>query len=1057
MRSIYEFHPKLVLRAPKNPLNSLINKEFNLDHFVNDDSSMEAIYIASHVLHSELIKYRSGKVTSKKELDKLTASAYKYYSRMSSRCTPFGLFSGCATVKWSNENTKVVLSSDHERHTRFDMLYLCSIANQISALPFVKPRLLYFPNNSIYIIGEEMRYVEYKFLGNRRKYIISSVLASPYLIKILEMANNGCKIYTLTNWLIRVEKVSEKEASEFIEELIASQLLVSEMEPSITGDEFLVKIINTLETINQPSEPAITFLKDNLTIVENMMKEIDSKSTNPILVYENLVSVIKQFNISFDISKLFQVDSFLKISDDMVNNAIQEEILDALDIVNLLNNTKPSSNMESFIKKFRDRYEDKEMSLLEVMDNETGIGYLESSSIAVTPLVEDVSVGKKSLDELTLHWKIKDKYLLDKVLEATRNQKEYIELQQSDFTKSTSDWSRLSPSIPISFRLLEGGKILLENTGGSSAVNLLGRFAHGSEEIKHICEEIIEKEVKLNPEVIFAEVVHLPENRTGNVLLHPVFRDYEIPFLTSSTLPPEKQIHLKDLFISIRNGKILLRSARLNKEIIPRISTAHNWHEASALPIYKFFGDLQLQERQQAIIFNWGNLERQIRYLPRVIYRNVILKQAQWSFDKHDISPFVDMKEGYLEKFKEFREKWKLPRFVVIADSDNELLIDFESIKVLNIWIEVVKKRPSFILKEFFLGANENGVRNEKGDFHQNQFLALLVRNTKTYDSSINKDLPNTSPKTNNSFSIGSEWLYFKIYTGVKSADLILTNAIKPILTELLNRKIIKCFFFIRFYDPNFHLRVRFKATDLTYLGDILECVNRHLKQFEEQEYISKIQMDAYSQEIERYGESTIEIAEEFFFLDSVAVLNFLLCTEGDEREAKRWKWALLSIDILLNDFGLSGEEKMNLLEGLKSAFHKEFNTDKIVKDQLKTKYRNNRKDIENLILEDNKGSSLFEDFYEILKSRSEKNSPLVNSLKKVGELEYKQLIAHLLPSYIHMQINRIILERSRLHELVLYDLLYSFYRSQVKRNFGSEIHKDESVISEKEIKVMPC
>ena len=44
------------------------------------------------------------------------------------------------------------------------------------------------------------------------------------------------------------------------------------------------------------------------------------------------------------------------------------------------------------------------------------------------------------------------------------------------------------------------------------------------------------------PDVAFAEIVHLPEGRLGNVILRPVLRGHEIPFLGRSGAPPESQL-----------------------------------------------------------------------------------------------------------------------------------------------------------------------------------------------------------------------------------------------------------------------------------------------------------------------------------------------------------------------------------------------------------------------------------------------------------------------------------------------------------------------------------
>ena len=64
---------------------------------------------------------------------------------------------------------------------------------------------------------------------------------------------------------------------------------------------------------------------------------------------------------------------------------------------------------------------------------------------------------------------------------------------------------------------------------------------------------------------MFAEIVHLPESRIGNILMRPVLRQYEIPYLCGTTLSEEFQIPLTDLLVGIEGDKVVLRSQKLNK------------------------------------------------------------------------------------------------------------------------------------------------------------------------------------------------------------------------------------------------------------------------------------------------------------------------------------------------------------------------------------------------------------------------------------------------------------------------------------------------------------
>jgi hypothetical protein len=49
----------------------------------------------------------------------------------------------------------------------------------------------------------------------------------------------------------------------------------------------------------------------------------------------------------------------------------------------------------------------------------------------------------------------------------------------------------------------------------------------------------------LNEDTVTAEIVHLPESRTGNILMRTHVRDYEIPYLAHSTVAAERQVKLQ--------------------------------------------------------------------------------------------------------------------------------------------------------------------------------------------------------------------------------------------------------------------------------------------------------------------------------------------------------------------------------------------------------------------------------------------------------------------------------------------------------------------------------
>lgn len=1037
----YRFHEKLVLRVPRSAAVFKLDNDFAIEKLYEDNDFLEALFLASPVLYTALLKYKDGKTTNENDIQKLKLSLAKYYLRMGNRCTPFGLFSGCATANWSTNDTKINLDWQY-RHTRFDMHYLCALTQHFATLPFIKSRLLYYPNSSFYTLGNEIRYIEYKYINGKRHHLISAVAASTYVNTILEAASVGIKMNEIVQLLL-TDEIDMDDATSFVNELIDSQLLVNELEPAITGNEFLFQILQTLTKINNPFCEEIASIVSLLETIEQHMLAIDRSQHNDVILYQKIINLIKQFDIPFDESKLFQADLSFTLLDDEVNNGIQNEIIETLDVINKLNKPQENSNLQSFIKRYYERFEDKEMRLLEVLDTETGIGYLESNKSNILPLVDDVVVFGKPQADSQITWTKKDKYLLKKLNTALVEKKYEVNIDATELTDFKNDWAALPASIALMFRLLDDEQIFIESAGGSSAANLLGRFAHGNAAINNIVNNIVAAEDEQNADIIFAEIVHLPESRIGNILLHPAFRKYEIPFLAKSSVEGDCQISLQDLYICVRNNTLILRSKKLNKQIIPRLSTAHNYSNR-ALPIYQFLCDLQLQGKQAGIYFNWGVLEGLYKFLPRLIHKKCIVHAATWHFEKKDIEPLLNKTGNELAiAIAIFKSEWKLPTLIVLADSDNELLVNLEDALMIEIWLDAVKNRANFVVKEFLGNVKSGVVKDKDGNLYCNQFVATLLKNEPAYTS----QLP-IAQQTNNvqqNFSIGSEWLYFKLYCGVKSADVILSNAILPLVNTLLEQRNIHSFFFIRYNDPHFHLRLRFKVTDVEDIGQVIQLIYNCISLYEADNTIWKIQMDTYKRELDRYGSASIALAEDLFYYDSIAVLEMLQLYDGDEREQVRWQWAVKGIDDLLEDFSMSITEKFAILEQIKNAFHTEYNADKFLKDQLTTKYRVHRKLVEGLLHKKNAMDNTNIALSNIYNKKSSKIKTIAAQLQKLND--NKQLansISTLLISYIHMLVNRIVSANPRLHELVIYDMLFTYYKSCLAKEKYKNVKRKE-------------
>lgn len=277
-------------------------------------------------------------------------------------------------------------------------------------------------------------------------------------------------------------------------------------------------------------------------------------------------------------------------------------------------------------------------------------------------------------------------------------------------------------------------------------------------------------------------------------------------------------------------------------------------------------------------------------------------------------------------------------------------------------------------------------------------------------------------------FSIGSEWLYYKIYCGVRTADVVLQDYLQEKIAYLIENELIVSWFFIRYNDPESHLRLRFKIAKPEYLGEVIAVFNEVFSLVKEQNLVWKIQTDTYMREIERYGKSTYALSETIFQADSELVLHYVSFKNQFEHDSTPLLFSFLSIDSFLNSFSLSLEEKLKLLDRLQTSFKLEFNADKIVKKELDKQYREIEKEIAPFL---NQEVTQFEPVYNAV---AVKSSAIANATQVILK-DLDVSLSSFLNSHIHMMMNRQFTSRQRQYELVVYDHLYRFYKMMFYKN----------------------
>ncbi|MCZ7564483.1 MAG: lantibiotic dehydratase [Burkholderiales bacterium] len=992
----------------------------------------EAIFLASPGFEARLSRWLAESPSSS-EGDGLAVALSRYLARMSTRSTPFGLFATHSLGRMG-ERTRLILTDERRcrRRTSLDMEYLAGLASAIEADPVMRQSLRYRPNNTLYPAGEQFRYVEWKADGRTRHYHLVAVDASSALDTVLAAARDGATIDELAGLLVG-PGVTKAQAAGFVGALADSRILISDLEPMLTGAEVIDDWLDKAGRGGGLGE-----IVGLLGRVRDALRELDRGETEATPDrYRAIGERLKALPPRPDEGHLFQVDAVRRTSQATLGRAVVADLVKAIRLLHRITDAR-QGRLAEFAKAFEQRYEEREVGLMEALDEELGVGFGTRRSLAseAEPLIRDLDFPATDA-ALGQNWTARDGYLLRRCQECWRSGDTVLELIETDLMNLEPATRRPLPdalavlcSVIGDQQDIDGGtyQVFVDSIAGPSGAQLLGRFCHADEELMAAVVGHLRQEEALRPEAVFAEIVCQPEDRVGNVLSRPLLRGHEIPYLGRSGAPAERQIPVGDLRVALRDGRIVLRSARLGREVIPRLSNAHNIAHPKNPGVYRFLAALQGQGVVSSLAWNWGPLE-DAGFLPRVTFGRIVLARARWRVTGDEFESFagLDGPQRY-RRFHEWRMRRLLPRHVVLADDDNELLLDLDNVYCADSLLG--RSGRSLVLLEWLQSSCRLAARGSDGLYCHELVVPFLCRTVPAQapppqDAGASRAIE----RRQRSFPPGSEWLYVKLYCGEASSDLILRRLVLPLSRQALAEGIACRWFYVRYADPDHHLRWRLQG-DPPGLAGLLTRLSIDASPWMASNHLTRVELATYEREIERYGGvAGVQLAEELFYRDSVAAADIIARYHGDRGREARWRLAVLALDRLLADFSLDIGARVDLISRLRDRYARELKVDSLLRRQIGAKLRRERRGLLDLLVADPASGHVLHAGAVSLRTRSGAIAPLVGRLSTPGTLVGLS-VEDALESYLHMTANRMLRSAPRAQEYVLYDLLAALYRN---------------------------
>ena len=429
MKDLYKNMNTFMVRTPTFQANKYFNFfDNNIDlnnlkdrlfEICSNPDFREAILVSSRTLYNTLIDFCNGKEI--KKFDYFVQSIYKYLIRMSIRPTPFGLFSGVDFGEYTDEETSFLYNDNKfEKFARPDLEWIISIVKDLEENYF--SYLTFKINDGIFIKGNRALLIHSTLKEDNNRIGEISVRATKPFMRTYELAKDCVEYGKLKHMLLEeYSNADEKTIEGFLKQLIEKEYLISNLRPPLTGLDQFDYIINELKKF-EIQIPIISDLIDIKNEIDSYNKSLFGKGE------EAYLKLCKKMKDVSNVKNLLQVDTKLNLKEKKINKKIISEINDLMNILFRL--SMAIDNPEPFLSRYKQEFvekygQDREISLLELLDNDTGIG---------GPFNYERPSNNRSLDiaiTKSVNGNVRD-YFSEKYLYAIKNKENSIVIKDNE-------------------------------------------------------------------------------------------------------------------------------------------------------------------------------------------------------------------------------------------------------------------------------------------------------------------------------------------------------------------------------------------------------------------------------------------------------------------------------------------------------------------------------------------------------------------------------------------------------------------------------------------------
>ncbi|WP_329492042.1 lantibiotic dehydratase [Kitasatospora sp. NBC_01246] len=833
----------------------------------------EGLHLASPALAAQMRTLVTATAPLARDVRRSALALARYLLRATSRATPFGLFAGVtsagtgasAAARWGSDHRAVASASAH---------WLAGVIARLEACPELRGRLPVIANSALSVRGDRL-IVPYQPSpdGQRSAAVEVSLRHTAPVSAALAMARTPVRLDDLTGKLLAdFPAAGPQRVTALLDELIARRALITALHAPSTSTDALGHLVTQLEAAGARAIAPVADLTEELREIHTVLQdsaERPAEQTRPdrqgAAARMNDLLPTERHPLTVDL----RLDATIALPPAVAREAERA----ALALARVSAAPWGTASWKAYHQRFYERF---------------GIG----SMVPVTDVVADSGIGfpdgypGSTAGERRPTLTGRDEALVRLAQGAALDGRDEVVLDEAMIASLSlgPDRVRLPPHLELGVRVhaagtadLEWGKFKLEVVSVSRGAGVgTGRFlqvldpAHRAAFAAELADL-----PGADPNTVAAQLSFPPlEPDTAHVTRAPRILSTAIT-LEEHRPPGDGILTLQDLAVGCDGRRMYLAAPTLGRRVEAVAMHALNPHTHTP-PLARFLAELSRAQCAAVTLFDWG-AARTMPFLPRLRHGRTVLSPARWRLESADLPARARPWAEWDAAFAACRSRRRVPQQVSLTEGDRLLPLDLEEVGHRALLRAHLDAGAPAVLTE---AARDAGWC--EGRAHE-IVVPLKAARPPQWPALPAPTRRRTTGREHGQTPAASTVLLAGLYGDIRRQDTLLAQH----LPDLLQRLGEPPWWYVRFRDPDQHLRLRIALPDPAGFAPVAATVSSWADELHHAGLLREVRYPVSYPEWGRWGAGAAwDAAENVFRADSRALLAQLRRPAGPDRRA---------------------------------------------------------------------------------------------------------------------------------------------------------------------------